>query len=156
MEEMIFNDRFQDEYAAITRMVGVNEVSAVRFSNTLPCVGTSSLSSCIGFAVYDAEAKVGAVAHVFVPKSGEGFQQVAQMLARTVEAADLVGGSKYVLYAFNGRQPDSGRNGPLESAIGEAADALMQSGRVMKFEHREEHNFVLDTRSGDIFTANSD
>ena len=43
-------------------MSGIDVTSA---NDEKPCIGTTSLCSCAGISIYDAERKVGGVAHVF-------------------------------------------------------------------------------------------
>lgn len=153
MEEMIFNHRFNEEFAGKTVMVGVNEVTAIRAGNPLPCIGTSSLTSCMGIAAYDPEAGVAAVAHILLTPAAPNLEHVRKMVARVIEAAAVVGGRKFVLYSFNGRSGSREWNGQLADFLEKQAGSLILEGTVSKFVQREEHNFVLDARTGHIFTA---
>ncbi|MCI0503955.1 hypothetical protein L0Y65_04550 [Candidatus Micrarchaeota archaeon] len=153
LEEMIFNDRFREEYAGRTHLVGVNEVTAIKSSNPLPCVGTISLTSCVGIAAYDPYNCVGSVGHIKLASATPDLEHVARMLYRVIEAANLIGGKTFVLYSFNGRTGGRVWNDALASFLEKEADALISAGVVSRFEQREEHHFVLDTRNGYIFTA---
>jgi hypothetical protein len=156
MEEMIFNDRFNEEYAGKTHMVGVNEVTAITSRNPLPCVGTSSLTSCVGIAAYDSQTGVAAVAHIMLATTGPNLEHVGKMIARVIEAANVVGGRSFVLYSFNGRNGARDWNGQLATFIEKEAGSLISAGTVSRFEQKDEHNFVLDARDGSIFTAKPD
>jgi len=156
MEEMIFNDRFNEEFASQTLMVGVNEITAIKSSNPFPCIGTSSLTSCVGIAAYDADSGVGAVAHILLANTGPDFEHVGKMIARVIEAGKVVGGRNFILYSFNGRNGTRNWNDQLAGFLMKEAKSLIESGAVSRFEQREEHNFVLDTRNGSIFTARMD
>ncbi|MFH0884577.1 MAG: hypothetical protein V1861_02610 [Candidatus Micrarchaeota archaeon] len=156
MEEMIFNDRFSEEFEGKTVMVGLDEATAIRASNVFPFIGTSSLTSCVGIAVYDPDAKVGAVAHIKLTATSQDFAHVARMIAQAIETANVVGGRNYVLYSFNGRNGSRDWNDQLAGFLEREAVTLIASGTVSRFEQREEHNFVLDARTGNIFTAKMD
>jgi hypothetical protein len=156
LEEMIFNDRFSEEFEGKTVMVGLDEASAIKSSNAFPFIGTSSLTSCVGIAAYDPDAKVGAVAHIKLTTSARDFGHVAKMIARLIDTANAVGGRTFILYSFNGRNGSREWNDQLAGFLEREAVTLIASGTVSRFEQREEHNFVLDTRSGEIFTAKID
>jgi hypothetical protein len=156
LEEMIFNDRFSEDFEAKTIMVGLDEATAIRAGNALPCIGTSSLTSCVGLAAYDAVAHVGAVAHVRLTASAPDLAHVAKMISHLVDTAYAVGGRNFVLYSFNGRNGNREWNEQLSGFLEQEAGALIAAGTVSRFEQREEHNFVLDARTGDIFTAKVD
>jgi|WetSurMetagenome_2_1015567.scaffolds.fasta_scaffold126230_2 hypothetical protein len=153
LEESIFFDRFNEEYAGKTHMVGIDEVAAVKSSSPLVCIGTSTLSTCIGIAAYDPGNCVGSVAHVNLVSETQDFEHVARMISRVIEVAGILGGKHFLLYSFNGRNGSREWNDSLASFLEAQAGSLISSGIVSRFEQREEHNFVLDTRDGSIFTA---
>ncbi len=153
LEESIFFDRFDEEFAGKTHMVGVDEVTAVKSSSPLSCIGTSTLTTCIGIAAYDPGNCVGSVAHVNLASETRDFAHVAKMISKAIEVAGIIGGKKFILYSFNGRNGTREWNDALAGFLEAQAGALISSGIVSRFEQREEHNFVLDTRDGSIFTA---
>ncbi len=153
MEEMIFNDRFNEEYAGKTVMVGVNEASAIRARNPLPYIGTSSLSSCLGIAAYDPDTGVAAAAHILLAPGIPNLEHVGRMISRTLELGAALGGTRFLVSVFNGRSGNPERDGALAGFLDKLAASLISEGRASKFVQREEHNFVLDARTGHIFTA---
>jgi hypothetical protein len=154
LEESIFFDRFNEEYADKTCMVGVDEVTAVKSSSPLACIGTSTLTTCMGIAAYDPDNCVGSVAHVMLASETQDFGHVAKMISLVIEVAGIIGGKHFILYSFNGRNGTREWNDALAGFLDAQAGSLISSGIVSRFEQREEHNFVLDTRDGSIFTAN--
>lgn len=153
LEESIFFDRFNEEYAGKTYMVGVDEVTAVKSSSPLACIGTSTLTTCMGIAAYDPGNRVGSVAHVMLASETQDFAHVAKMISRVIEVANIIGGKNFILYSFNGRNGTREWNDALAGFLDAQAGALMAAGTISRFEQREEHHFVLDTRDGCIFTA---
>lgn len=153
LEESIFFDRFNEEFAGKTHMVGVDEVTAVKSSSPLSCIGTSTLSTCIGIAAYDPGNCVGSVAHINLASETQDFEHVAKMISKAIEVALIIGGKQFILYSFNGRSGTREWSDALAGFLEAQAGSLISSGIVSRFEQREEHNFVLDTRNGDIFTA---
>ncbi len=158
-EERIFRDAFDARYSKRTVLVGVNEASAISARNpkrSIAFVGTMSLSSCIGFAAYDPDAKVGAAAHLMLSTTNPAFEPVDRMLERLIETAAVVGGRRFALFAFNGRSGKRSWNDQLREHLESAVERLKARDVVSSFEHRDEHNFVLDSRNGRIFTVSVD
>jgi len=153
LEEMIFNHRFSERYAGRTNMVGVNEVAAVAFHNRQHCIGTTSLSSCAGFALFDPDSKVGAAAHVRLSQENPALEPVKKILSMLVDAAGMVGGRKYIAYAFNVREGARSWNAELSAFVNGLMANLMDDGVVSHFEHRDERQFVINAKTGDIFTG---
>lgn len=54
-------------------VVGVGEYHVRHNPHTLVCIG---LGSCVGVAIYDLNERIGGLAHVMLPKYGEGRDKV--------------------------------------------------------------------------------
>ncbi len=141
-----------------------------------PMVGTTSLTSCAGLAVYDPDAKVGGGLHAFFKEKEvltdymrdergreipgtEGlilinnpFGPFSSLTRGLVDKAISVGGDRFDLYAFNIdfgiRTPN--RNRQLRKIAEELLQELEQAGRIRTVSWRNERNFKLDTRTGVI------
>lgn len=163
---------------ARTKTVPMSMVDVTSATDEKPYVGTTSLASCAGIAIYDAEHKVGGVAHAFfnekesmavymhdsqgraIPSSGreivvdnprpfEPFAYLAEVLIRR---ADEIGGERYKFIAFNVehgcRRPE--QNTQLKEVVERTIAKLKQLGKITDVEYRHEQEFRLDTRIGTI------
>ena len=159
MEEMIFHDRYWEEYSARTILAGLNEARAVSAKDEKNCVGTTSLLCCAGVAIYDPARKVAAAGHLFlpsaVPEAGDPVSKLAGLLADAMSAADVLGGRSYLLTAFNfaGGARDRELSEALCRKAAQIARFLKSTGRLIGLEHRPERQFVLDSSTGLFFTG---
>lgn len=153
MAEMIFDHKFESEFAARTKLVGVNEVHAMKSTASEHCVGTRSLSSCVGFALFDEQKKVGAAAHVMLEADTPAPEPVERMISLLIDAANMVGGSAYRMFIFNAREGARGWNGQLSAFVDNTLQRLSESGIIRGYEHSDARSFVLDTKTGHIFTG---
>ena len=163
---------------ARTKFVPISGIDVTSADDEQPYIGTTSLASCAGIAIYDAEHKVGGVAHAFfnekesmtvymrdaqgrkIPSSGRAviidnprpFEPFAYLAEALVRRADEIGGEKYKFMAFNVqhgcRKPE--QNEQLKSVVERTIDKLRQTGKITDVEYRHEQEFRLDTRTGVI------
>lgn len=141
-------------------------------------IGTTSLDSCAGVAIYDEEQKIGGVSHVFfndkesltvydrdaqgreIPSSGRSvivnnprpFEPFKWLTTSLVKKADEKGGKRYKVKVFNVghgvRTPE--QNIQLKRVVEETLASLGSEGKIVDSEYRNEQSFVLDTRDGQI------
>ncbi len=162
MEEMIFHDRYWDGYSARTVLAGLDEARAVSANEEKHCVGTTSLLCCAGIAIYDPSRKVAAAAHLSLPsampREPNPVSGLAKLLADAISAADALGGSSYLLTAFNfaGGARDERLSRALCRKADEISAFLRKTGKLLGFVHRHERQFVLDSRAGEFFTGAED
>ena len=163
---------------ARTKFVPMSGIDVTSADDEKPYVGTTSLASCAGIAIYDAEHKVGGVAHAFfnekesmdvymhdaqgreIPSSGREiivnnprpFEPFAWLAESLIRKADEIGGQKYTFMAFNvqygSRTPE--QNKQLKVVVDRTIDKLTRAGKISDFEYRYEREFRLDTRTGAI------
>src|SRR3989338_8719346 len=161
---------------ARTKFVPMSGIDVTSADDEKPYVGTTSLASCAGIAIYDAEHRVGGVAHAFfneieeivqyihdaegraIPSSGRAivvnnprpFEPFAYLAEALVRRDDEIGGEKYKFMAFNVqhdcRKPE--QNEQLKSVVERTIDKLRQAGKITDVEYRHEQEFRLDTRTG--------
>ena len=158
---------------ARTKFVPMSGIDVTSADDERPYIGTTSLASCAGIAIYDSENKIGAVAHVFfmekesltvyacdasgraipsterklVVKNTSPFTYLAKALIRK---ADQIGGNQYKFMAFNierGVRTEA-QNKQLMSVVNRTVDNLRQAGKILAVEYRNERDFRLDTRTG--------
>ncbi|MEW6035704.1 MAG: hypothetical protein AB1529_03770 [Candidatus Micrarchaeota archaeon] len=159
MEEMIFHDRYLDGYSARTVLAGLNEARAVSAKEEKHCVGTTSLLCCAGIAIYDPSRKVAAAAHLLLPaampREPNPVSGLAKILADAISAADALGGSAYLLTAFNfrGGARDEQLSRMLCRKAEEIAAFLRRTGKLIGVRQRHERQFVLDSRTGGFYTG---
>ncbi|MDP3640298.1 MAG: hypothetical protein Q8R53_03800 [Nanoarchaeota archaeon] len=163
---------------ARTKFVPMSLVEVTSATDGKPYVGTTSLASCAGIAIYDAEHKVGGVAHAFfnekesivvymrdaqgraIPSSGRAivrdnprpFEPFAYLAGALIRKADEIGGKKYKFMAFNVQHGcrTPAQNEQLKVVVDRTIDTLRQAGKISDFEYRHEQAFRLDTRTGVI------
>jgi hypothetical protein len=163
---------------ARTKFVPMSMLDVTSATDEKPYVGTTSLASCAGIAVYDPEHKVGGVAHVFfnekesmavytrdaqgreIPSSGRAivvdnprpFEPFAYLAEALVRRADEIGGQRYKFMAFNVqhgcRKPE--QNEQLKSVVDRTIEKLRQAGKITDVEYRHERAFILDTINGNV------
>jgi hypothetical protein len=163
---------------ARTKFVPMSMLDVTSATDEKPYVGTTSLASCAGIAIYDPKHQVGGVAHVFfnkkesmtlymcdsqgkeIPSTGRKivvdtprpFEPFAYLAEALVRRADEIGGEKYKFMAFNVqhgcRKPE--QNEQLKSVVERTIDKLRQAGKITDGEYRHEQAFRLDTRTGTI------
>ncbi len=147
-----------------TKYVHMNFFDVTSADDEKPYVGTTSLASCAGIAIYDPVNKIGGVAHVFFceketiqygesiaiidnPRPFDPFAYLAESLVRK---ADSIGGDRYKFIAFNiqyGCRTQE-QNIQLQSVVERTVDKLKQAGKITDFEYRHDQQFKLDTRTG--------
>ncbi|MBT3450479.1 hypothetical protein HN652_00935 [archaeon] len=141
-----------------------------------PYIGTTSLASCAGIAIYDPKNKIGGVAHVFfndkismshymrdaqgrdIPSSGRSivvdnprpFDPFTYLAEALVRKADSIGGEKYQFMAFNVKHGcrTQEQNIQLQSVVERTVQKLTETDKITDFEYRNETQFKLDTRTG--------
>lgn len=163
---------------ARTKGVPMSHFDVTSAGDEKPYVGTTSLASCAGMAIYDAEHKVGGVAHVFfnekesmavymqdaqgreIPSTGREvildnprpFEPFADLAEALVKKADKNGGERYKFMVFNVgfgcRTPE--QHEQLKSVVDRTIDKLRQAGKIATVEYRHEQAFRLDTGTGAI------
>lgn len=158
------------------KFVPMSGIDVTCAQDNQPYIGTTSLASCAGIAIYDFKNKVAGVAHIFfnkkdslvvyefdskgreIPSTGraitidnplpfEPFRYSAQDLVRR---ADEIGGEKYKFTTFNvkGGCRTPTQNEQLKSVVGKTIDVLTREGKITEVEHRHEQDFMLDSRNG--------
>jgi len=156
--------------------VGIGNNDVTKATDDRPIVGTKSLLSCAGIAIYDMGNKVGGVAHVFFKeKTGHVFyiegtqgREISSMgravvcdkptwyeefgwhLRGLIRKANEKGGKRYLFYAFNVQQGcrTKTQNERLTSYVEQEAQRLIADGVVSEFRWRDDRAFTLDTRTG--------
>jgi hypothetical protein len=159
MEERIFHDRFNERYVDRSVLVGVNEAGATDHGSRFHCIGTTSLSSCVGLLAYDPENHVAAAAHAFIPAKAEGIGRhlysLVELASEMISGADGLGGKSYQLRFFNvllgAREPAA--TSQVAWALEGFARLLIAEERIIDIKYRGEYNFVVDSKTGGIFTG---
>lgn len=161
---------FNPDLEAKTKFIPMEDLDVTSADDEKPYVGTTSLASCAGIAIYDFDHKVGGVAHVFFneketdmwyyqqtgkiryiekPNAFLDFQWLAEALVRR---ADEIGGERYKFMVFNVdhgcRRPEQNRQ--LKEVVERTIAQLKQSGKITDAEYRHEQDFRLDTKTGAI------
>ena len=163
---------------ARTKFVPMSGIDVTSADDEKPYVGTTSLASCAGIAIYDSENKVGGVAHAFfnekesmtvymrdaqgreIPSTGRAvvvnnprpFEPFAYLAEALVRRADELGGEKYKFMAFNVEHGcrTQAQNEQLKVVADRTIDKLKRAGKISDVEYRHEQAFRLDTRTGSI------
>lgn len=168
--------RVRSAFAEDVKEVGMSFCDVTRAEDTRPRIGTTSLASCAGIAIYDPVAKVGGVAHAFfndkesmtvyardtsgreIPSSGRSiivnnpapFAPFEWLSDSLIKKADALGGQQYIYYTFNiehgCRTPE--QNQQLEAVVQSVISQLTTAGKIISTESRHETGFILDTRDG--------
>ena len=154
-EAVRFNKVFPQRFMDNTRLVTVNEAAAISGKDGLPCIGTVSLYSCLGLALYDKENMVGGAAHLYLGRKTADAKAVRPMLDLLLELSDSKGGALYHIYAFNALNGVRTWSEELTGHLNGMMFSLIESGRASGFSHRDERNFILDARDGSLFTGRS-
>lgn len=136
---------------------------AVSAEDKKPCVGTTSLASCAGIAIYDQERRVAGVAHVFFNEKTSGpngtvvddptwFRKFDELASWIISAGDKRGGGSYRMTLFNvqGGARTKEQNESLARHVESAVERLRRSGKVSSVDYRSDDNFRIDARTGDI------
>jgi hypothetical protein len=121
-----------------------------------PRVGARGLDSCLGASIHDQENQVAGASHIFFPSLRlcvltDAMNAFADMFAR----ADALGGSSYRLTIFNlfggWRLPE------VTEGMADGIESLLVSphyeSKISAIEVRHEHNFIIDSRTGSIYTG---
>jgi hypothetical protein len=153
LDDIRFQDNLGDRLAQGTYIVALNEAAAVTGSSVRPCVGTTSLSACVALAFHDQEMQVAAVTHVELQPFTPILEPVDKMLSRLLEMAKLVGGARYDALVFNARLGQRTWSSLLVSHIDALMGGLAASGAIRGFKHRDEMNFIMDSRDGSVYTG---
>lgn len=153
LENIQFHENMTDKLANETYIVSVNEASAVLGGADKPCIGTTKLSSCVGIALYDPQHGVAAVTHVLLGPFFPSVGPVAEMLSRLFEVGAVLGGSYYSAIVFNAHSGHRTWNEGLVSYIDTFMGSLVRTGTLRSLAHREETNFIMDSRDGSIYTG---
>jgi len=170
--------RGNPDLEARTKFVPMSGIDVTSADDEKPYVGTTSLASCAGIAIYDPEHKVGGVAHVFfnekesmtvymhdaqgrvIPSTGRAivvdnprpFEPFTYLAEALIKRADEIGGEIYKFMVFNVeygvRTPE--QNEQLKEVVERTIDNLRQAGKITDVEYRPEQEFRLDTRNGAI------
>ncbi len=143
-----------------------------------PYIGTASLASCAGIAIYDAQNKIGGVAHVFfnekesmtiyqrdaqgreIPSSGRSiivnnpfwYSPFSQNANQLIAMADARGGSNYQFTAFNIHHGCRTRkqNEKLVEIVDGVIATLQANRKITTASYRTETAFVVNTITGQI------
>jgi hypothetical protein len=153
MENIQFNDNMTDSLTRDTYIVTVNEAAGVVSHSDKPCVGTTSLSSCIGISLYDPERHVAAVTHVLLGPFTPVLEPVDQLLSKLLDIGRMLGGSSFRAQVFNAKAGQRTWNDQLIAHVDPLMARLVSCGEIQGFEHRHETNFILDSRNGSIYTG---
>ncbi len=138
-------------------LAGAYDVTSSR--SPTPRIGTFSLRSCLGMSIHDPDKKVAGVLHAFFPGLQEfcaaEMKWMRSMFSDMVDSADEAGGASYKLTTFN---LESGLRDPeltalLIRGIENISTAAEFRGRIISLEHRNERNFIIDSRDGSIFSG---
>lgn len=141
-----------------------------------PIVGTTSLASCAGLAIYDPDSKVGGVLHAFftekeaivqymrdasgreIPSTGRSivinnpfpFEPFYYLSLALIRRAEEIGGSRFEFHTFNidfgSRTMD--QNKQLRVVVEKTILELEQAGKIRSVSWKHDQDFKLDTRTG--------
>jgi len=157
---------FHDEKLPIleseARIVGINRLGITTPSTGKPYIGTVGLLCCVGIAIYDPDIQVAGVAHLAF---GQGFPNPMISLCKIscdliavadkASGSDKEGKSKYNLFYFNisegSRMPEE--TIALQEISLATVKGLYKIGKLRGFEFRDERDFLIDSRSGELIVG---
>jgi hypothetical protein len=152
-EASAFHERFQRNFGSLAQMAEENMVIAASSASEKPCIGIKSLFSCLGIAIYDEKHLVGGIAHIYLDPEVPDLEATRAMLENLVDLADALGGKSYFLSSFNCTHGRRIWNHQLIVSMNSLVIGLIEQDKVSGFSHRDERDFVLDVRTGNIFTG---
>lgn len=118
-----------------------------------PCIGTASLHTCLGVAIYDREKKIGGGYHQYFDEI-RSFSPFREWTWKLIDDAREAGGRKFALSIVNVgnliyRTPQKNRE--LGSVVEETVKDVMSSGVITGIVYIDSEEFRLDTRTGQVF-----
>lgn len=157
--------------------VPMGMAEAVKATEPKPKVGTTSLASCAGIGIYDSEARVGGIAHVFfnqkasyvhydtdaagrqIPNSGREivyedpywYKRFEYLMTLLLQKAKEKGGKKFEFHGFNVLQGvrTKEQNAQLAKHAKEIVQRLKEEGVLIgEPDWKMWQGVTLDTRTG--------
>ncbi len=165
---------FHDEKLPIleseARIVGIDRLGITTPSTGKQYIGTVGLLCCVGIAIHDPENQVAGVAHLaFGGSFPSPMLSLCKISCDLIAMADKAGQSvkkngfdshgksksKYNLYYFN--IPEGVRPPEETIALQEISLAtvrgLFKEGKLRAFEFRDERDFMIDSRNGNVIVG---